>query len=88
VLRVAEKAGCGVELNANPYRLDVDWRILPKLAAQKIPVGIFPDAHSVSGLADVKYGVAMARKAGLARRHVINTLPRKEMEAWLREQKL
>lgn len=83
VMRAAAGEGTGIELNASPYRLDMDWRILPRAAELKIPVGIFPDAHSVAGLQDVKYGVWMARKAGYSAKNVVNTLPLKEMEKWL-----
>ena len=87
VLRAAEKHGKGIELNCNPYRLDVDWQILPELVSRKISVGIFPDAHSAGGLADTKWGVLMARKAGLGPEHVVNTRTRKEMLSWLQNRK-
>lgn len=83
VLKTAAKEGKSIELNSNPYRLDIDWRLLPRAAELGIPIGIFPDAHSTGGLADVKYGVMMARKAGLRRSEVVNTKSRKEMESWL-----
>lgn len=87
VLDTAAKHGKGIELNANPYRLDMDWRVAPAAAKRKIPIGIFPDAHSAGGLGDLRYGVWMARKAGLRKEQVINTLPAKEMEAWLQARK-
>lgn len=83
VLKAAEKSGTGIELNANPYRLDMDWQIMPAARAHKIPIGIFPDAHSIGGLKDVEYGIMAARKGGLSKKDVSNTLTRKEMEAWL-----
>ncbi len=83
VLATAAKCGKSIELNANPYRLDIDWRLLPRAQALGIPIGIFPDAHSAEGLDDVKYGLWMARKAGLRREDVVNTKTRQEMEAWL-----
>jgi DNA polymerase (family 10) len=87
VLETAAKYGKSIELNANPYRLDIDWQILPKAVELGIPIGVFPDAHSTRGLEDIKYGVMMARKAGLTKKDVINTKSRKEMEAWLLAQK-
>lgn len=87
ILDTAAKNGKGIELNANPYRLDMDWRELPAAKKKKIPIGIFPDAHSAGGLGDVKYGVMMARKAGLGKADIVNTKSRKEMEAWLQERK-
>ena len=85
MLRCAAGEGKGIELNSNPYRLDIDWRLLPRAVELGVPIGIHPDAHSASGLADTKYGVWMARKAGLAAKQVLNTKTRKEMESWLRE---
>lgn len=87
VLKVAAKEGKSIELNSNPYRLDVDWRLLPRLKEMGISIGIHPDAHSTHGLEDVKYGVWMARKAGLSTNDIVNTRSRKEMEAWLAERK-
>ncbi|HEY8278104.1 MAG TPA: PHP domain-containing protein, partial [Bdellovibrionota bacterium] len=87
VLKVAANEGKAIELNSNPYRLDVDWRILPKLTKLGIPIGIHPDAHSAGGLEDTKYGVWMARKAGLGAKDILNTKSRKEMEAWIAERK-
>jgi len=85
VMKAAAQAGKGIELNSSPYRLDMDWTLLPKATALGIKIGIFPDAHSVAGLDDTKYGIWMARKAGLEKKDVINTLPLKEMEKWLQQ---
>jgi DNA polymerase (family 10) len=87
LVRAAEKSGAGFELNANPYRLDVDWRLLPDLRRHKIPLGIFPDAHSVNGIDDLKYGVMMARKGGMSAKQISNTMNAKEMSAWLSTRK-
>lgn len=88
VLGCAAANGKSIELNANPYRLDIDWRLLPKAVKMGVGVGIHPDAHSVGGLSDTKYGVWMARKAGLTAAQVLNTKSAREMEAWLAERKL
>ena len=84
VLRCAEKTGAGIELNANPYRLDVDSQILPEIRRRKISLGIFPDAHSIGGFKDVVYGVMAARRGGLRAQDVINTKSRAEISAWLK----
>ena len=88
VLKAAAASGKSIELNANPYRLDIDWQLLPTAAKLGVPIGIFPDAHSANGLSDFKYGVWMARKGGLRAKNVVNTKDRKEMEAWLADRKL
>lgn len=83
----AEAARCGVaiELNAHPSRLDVDWRRIPALLAAGASVAIDPDAHAPSGLADLAWGVAMARKGGVPRDRVLNARPASEILAARRE---
>lgn len=62
VLDAAAANGVIVELNANPHRLDLDWRSLRGWLARGMPTSIHPDAHSQQGLADVRWGVEIARK--------------------------
>ena len=83
VLRAAQKHRKIIELNANPHRLDVDWRILPSIRDAGVRVAINPDAHEVDGIGDIAYGVAMARKGGLGSEHVLNTMTAKDIEAYL-----
>lgn len=87
VLQCAAKHGKSIELNANPYRLDMDWRILPRAMELGVSIGIHPDAHSTGGLSDTRFGVWMARKAGMAPAQVLNTKSRAEMEKWLADQR-
>jgi DNA polymerase (family 10) len=75
VLATAAKHKKAIELNANPHRLDMDWRILHRARRMGIGVSINPDAHSPEGLADVRWGVEMARKGGLTAADVLNTRP-------------
>lgn len=75
VLDAAEAGGVIVELNANPHRLDIDWRTLRGWLARGCRTSIHPDAHSVAGLRDVDWGVAIARKAGTETRQVLNCDP-------------
>lgn len=73
VLEKAGRLGVAVEMNADPHRLDLDWR-LAKLARKygaRIEIG--PDAHSVDGLENMSLGIGMARKAWLRPEDVINT---------------
>ncbi len=73
LLRVAAEEQVIVELNANPRRLDVDWRWGKMLQELAIDIGIHPDAHSVVGLDDIEHGVGIARKMGLTANQVTNT---------------
>ncbi len=62
-----------IELNANPHRLDIDWREIPSAIKAGVKLSINPDAHRVKGLDHVKYGVMVARKGGVAASDVVNT---------------
>ena len=73
VLAAAGEAGCGVELNASPYRLDLDWRWGDEARRHGVFTSINPDAHDLPGLEDVRWGVLAARKAGFAAADVLNT---------------
>ncbi len=72
VLAAAGEAGCGVELNASPYRLDLDWRQGDAARAAGVFTSINPDAHDLSGLEDVSWGLLAARKAGFSAAEVLN----------------
>ena len=63
-----------VELNASPYRLDLDWRLCKHAKGLGVPVIINPDAHSIRGLADISYGVMAARKGWIESNDVLNSL--------------
>ncbi|MBI2836964.1 MAG: DNA polymerase/3'-5' exonuclease PolX [Acidobacteria bacterium] len=73
MLTAARKRGVAIELNANPQRLDLDWRFLKKAKEMKVAITINPDAHSVHGISDVEYGCGIARKGWLEAGDVLNT---------------
>jgi len=73
-----------VELNASPYRLDLDWRLCKRAKELGVPVVINPDAHSVHGLGDIDYGVMVARKGWLEENDILNSLSGEDMTARLR----
>jgi DNA polymerase (family 10) len=73
VLDAAEAGGVLVEINANPHRLDLDWRPLRNWLARGCSTSIHPDAHSPHGLEDVRYGIGVARKGGATASQVLNT---------------
>ena len=68
-----------VELNASPYRLDLDWRLCKRAKELGVPVVINPDAHSIKGLGDIDYGVMVARKGWLENDDILNSLSGEEM---------
>lgn len=73
VLRKAGALGVAVELNADPHRLDLDWRLARLARTHGARIEIGPDAHSVDGLDNMALGIGMARKAWLSPEDVINT---------------
>ncbi|RKZ06601.1 DNA polymerase/3'-5' exonuclease PolX [bacterium] len=79
VIDAAAEAGTAVELNANPHRLDLDWRELRYAISKGCRVSIGADAHRVSGLGDLKYGVAVARKGWVSKADVLNCLGVEEL---------
>jgi len=87
VARVIDAAAANdkmIEINANPRRLDMDWRHW-RLATEKgVLCVINPDAHDPAGLEFVRAGVRVARKGWLTKERVFNTRPLKEVEKWLR----
>ncbi len=76
-----------LELNANPARLDLDWRHLKMVREMGLQVSINPDAHQVEGLADTAFGVAIARKGWLEAKDVFNTRSRGDVEAYLEKRR-
>jgi DNA polymerase (family 10) len=83
VIEAAAATGTIIELNANPRRLDMDWRWWPLAKAKGVKCAINPDAHHTSQLQYLHFGIGTARKGWLTRKDVVNTLPLKEIEAAL-----
>ena len=73
VLDALAAAGGAVELNADPYRLDLPPNWIPAVRARGIPMVVSVDAHSTRGFGVLRYGVTMARRGGLTARDVLNT---------------
>lgn len=73
VFEAAAKHRVAIEINANPHRLDLDWRFLQQAKAAGVKFSINPDAHSLNGLSDTFFGVGIARKGWLTKEDVINT---------------
>jgi DNA polymerase (family 10) len=74
--------GTAIEINASPHRLDIDWRHIRRGRDAGVRFCIGPDAHAVDGLADVVYGLGVARKGWLEAGHLLNCLTAEEFIAW------
>lgn len=72
--------GVSIELNAHPYRLDIDWRWIPLCMKKGVKISINPDAHRVDGLGDIRYGMLAAQKGGLKKEFLLNALDREAFE--------
>ena len=84
ILDAAAATGTIIELNANPRRLDLDWRWWPLAKEKGVKCAINPDAHTTAGLQDLLFGVGIARKGWLTKNDVINTLPLTRIESILK----
>jgi DNA polymerase (family 10) len=85
VIEVAGKLGKIIEINSSPYRLDLDWR-LGKLANEcGVKTALNPDAHSLEGLTDYKYGIGIARKGWFQKESILNTYNLNEIESYFKE---
>jgi DNA polymerase (family 10) len=88
VIEAAASTGTIIEINANPRRLDMDWRWWPLAKEKGVKCAINPDAHTTHGLQDLTYGIGIARKGWLTKADVINCLPLGKIEAVLNAKKL
>ena len=77
-----------IELNANPLRLDLDWRWIHYALEKGVKISINPDAHKTSTIADMKYGVLIGRKGGLSAEMCLNTMNVNEIESYFTNRKL
>ena len=73
VIEKAAARGVALELNADPYRLDLDWRHVVDAKRAGATIAIGPDAHSVGALDNTRVGVGMARKGWLEPSDILNT---------------
>jgi DNA polymerase (family 10) len=73
VLRAAAEHGTLIEINAHPQRLDIDWIHCKRAKALGVQLVINPDAHSTGEIANLRYGVDVARRGWLEKKDVFNT---------------
>ncbi|WP_046244656.1 helix-hairpin-helix domain-containing protein [Hymenobacter terrenus] len=76
-----------IEINANPWRLDLDWRWVRYALDQGVMLSINPDAHHTDGYADMRYGVLMGRKGFLTKEMTFNTKSVDEAAAYFEARK-
>ena len=87
VITAAGEAGCAVEINASPHRLDLDWRLCRQATGKGVLLSIDPDAHCAEGLADTAYGVGIARKGWITAKDTLNAKTARQLETWLEKRR-
>lgn len=88
IIDTAAQYGKIIELNANPQRLDLDWRNCIYARKKGVKISINPDAHHRGGLADIKFGIRIARKGWLTKEDCFNCLDVETMKKYLRQTNL
>jgi DNA polymerase (family X) len=73
IIDAAARTGTIIELNASPYRLDIDWRYMKHAREKGVMISINPDAHAAAGLSEIFYGIGIARKGWQEKKDVLNT---------------
>jgi len=86
ILDVIAESRAAVEINGDPYRLDMEPRWLREARKRKIKFVVSVDAHSTGALNNLKFGVGIARRAGIRKREVLNTLGVKAFQKAVRRE--
>ncbi|HEX3935483.1 MAG TPA: DNA polymerase/3'-5' exonuclease PolX, partial [Puia sp.] len=76
-----------IELNAHPRRLDMDWRWIGYALEQGALISIDPDAHTIQGYNDIRYGVLAAQKAGVGTQDNLSSFGLEKFREYLAERK-
>ena len=87
ILEACASHGVAVEINANPWRLDLDWRWHERALELGCVMSINPDAHSRREIDLTHWGVEMARKGGVPANRVLNCLTLRQLTQHLRKRK-
>lgn len=88
IIKSAVEENVVLEINANPHRLDLDWRYCKTARDAGCKFAICSDAHQVKGIDDVKYGLNIARKGWLEKADIVNALGKEEVKALLRSKRI
>jgi len=81
----AVKHNTAIEINANPMRLDLDWRYGNKAKEAGLLTSVNPDAHTTDGIDHIRYGVMIARKAKFDKERVLCTWPSYKLGEWFKK---
>jgi DNA polymerase (family 10) len=87
IIDTAAKSGKVIELNANAHRLDLDWRHCIYAKRKGVKIAINPDAHQITGLQDISFGIKIARKGWLAKGDCLNCMDLEEIKEYLNKKR-
>jgi DNA polymerase (family 10) len=87
IFHAAKEHNIAVELNAQPDRLDLNDRHSLRAREIGVRIAINTDAHRTEQLHFVRYGIDQARRGWLEKRHVVNAMPRPQLEIWLKQRR-
>jgi len=87
VIEKAAEVHVALELNADPHRLDLDWRYCRQAKERGVTIEIGPDAHSPAALDTVHFGIGLARKAWLEAGEILNTRSADDVLTFARRRK-
>ena len=87
VINAAAENNVDIELNASPFRLDLDWRMCKYSKEKGVKIFINPDAHSLKDLYDYRFGVNIARKGWLEKEDVPNTYSAEKIDKYLKSKR-
>jgi DNA polymerase (family 10) len=85
LIDLAAEHNTAIEINANPRRLDLDWRHGNKAKETGLMSSVNPDAHSKKGIDYIPYGIRIARKAKFSRDRILNTKSTEEIAQWFKK---
>lgn len=87
IIDEAARSEVAIELNAHPYRLDIDWRLCKYAKEKGAKIAVNPDAHDEEGLKDTYFGVGIGRKGWLEPGDILNTMNLEEMKDFLKRRR-
>lgn len=85
LIELAAEHNTAIEINANPMRLDLDWRHGNKAKELGLMSSINPDAHSTNGIDYITYGVRIARKAKFEKERILNAMSADKLAQWFKK---
>ena len=88
IIDAAAENNVDLELNASPFRLDLDWRYAKYAKQKKVKVFFNPDAHTLEALYDYRFGINIARKGWLEKADIANTMDTGQMDKYLKAKKI